>query len=111
MGLRSESVIPGRFFLSSWDLEWDCGCPAQPASHSPHLPSVSTLGQPQHKVNAYSYRNGDLFRSSQEKLFIMRILLNWNQTGKVDDIKATLEISYFLLFLSLSLFTSFCLSA
>lgn len=62
-------------------------------------------------VNAYSCRNGDLFRSSQEKLFIMRILLNWNQTGKVDDIKATLEISYFLLFLSLSLFTSFCLSA
>ena len=69
----------------------------------PPLPSVSTLGRPQHKVNAYSYRNGDLFKSSQEKLFIRRILLNWNQTGRVDDIKATLEISYFLLFLSLCL--------
>ena len=32
----------------------------------------------------------------QEKLFTMRILLNWNQTGRVDDIKTTLVFLFFI---------------
>lgn len=53
--LRREGVIPGRFFLSNWGLEWVWGCLVKPASSSPTALSVSMLEWPQHKMS-YSYK-------------------------------------------------------